>query len=1065
MYVPPLLFESSPTDLSLLPAANSLPKRVEARHVESSGSIVSPSSFVDEDWDRFDCCLAFFRGLCKGMRRASEMIGGDIATERPLRAVRTVLSATSGLRRTALVGYCNSVQKSSVCSPLPHAPSTFLFQWWSLDPHIREIMSLTLTPPPPPLDQTGFMLIPVVGFVEVVYGSSYYVICFPCSASSSQALFFPSHDILSIHMLRSRKSLSEEVHQSKENFVNLVNLVNLMVNSASPPSHTVNVIIGCCLSIASRVTRRVYCTGVYGSNRREIIGPGVPVGIPRELSTKMNHLGSLMKHLPQSLPLNPSATDSKYHFHLDPDDVKEEGEVYAFNRTLEVCFETHKLGGAKLLFTERGDRLVALEKFFKAFIKSESLPEARGHQNRWIDRLIQAAKDSGAKIPKKRQLQVDSSDEEADAAEHPKPKKVQKRIATVDLTGDDSDSPTPSTSASPAPTSRPSATAPPALRQQTLFQLGCRKFSAEEAAVQRKKHADEARDKMAAAAERERHQKTVALERKRENGRLRQQSFRDRKKTQRSVAKAVKDKTLGLHAPPTVDRDLNVAEVSRPKGEAWKKKRTGAKNGVIQKRHERVNWYHPFLFNPINQIAPRVGWSPSLIVQTLQRQNPTLYAQLNRGTVQKWISKSKRRWSKKTLANVARRHALAGTGRVGILSPYPEVVELIKTKLVGIRKAGICVQRLLTRSVILSVIKEQHPELLDTFKCSESYAGAFLESVMDWSVRHGTRAASHLPDDAHALCERSFFRLVHLVNFYDIPPQLIINMDQTGVMLMIANNKTYAERGARQVDISGRDEKRAYTLAVASTPSGDLLPFQQIWAGASPGSLPTDKASGMADAKALGFHFAFAKSKKKTSHFSTFKSMTEWVEFVLVPYILKQIELLGLDADQKAVLDLDRAAWQKCEVGEFNLGEECLTSKKAKAAYRKYLGNNPDFRKEIEDKIGQVLEIDSELLQAADEIEAEAVASIDPEDDLLDSPDHDTAVPLQRVIKEAVALDIPPESLPGSDTFCVAADAVEEGSDGHLQGGGDAENVWAYNDNGVLWKEGVLAPDDSGNTS
>jgi hypothetical protein len=54
-----------------------------------------------------------------------------------------------------------------------------------------------------------------------------------------------------------------------------------------------------------------------------------------------------------------------------------------------------------------------------------------------------------------------------------------------------------------------------------------------------------------------------------------------------------------------------------------------------------------------------------------------------------------------------------------------------------------------------------------------------------------------------------FFRIVHLVNFYDVPPELIINMDQTGVMLLIANNKTYNEKGARQVDISGRDEKRA----------------------------------------------------------------------------------------------------------------------------------------------------------------------------------------------------------------------------------------------------------------
>jgi hypothetical protein len=95
------------------------------------------------------------------------------------------------------------------------------------------------------------------------------------------------------------------------------------------------------------------------------------------------------------------------------------------------------------------------------------------------------------------------------------------------------------------------------------------------------------------------------------------------------------------------------------------------------------------------------------------------------------------------------------TGRGGVLSPYPEIVETIKDKLIGLRTSGICVQRLLARSIILAVIKDKRPQLLEKFKCSESHVSTFLESVMDWSVRHGTRAASHLPDNAHELCERA----------------------------------------------------------------------------------------------------------------------------------------------------------------------------------------------------------------------------------------------------------------------------------------------------------------------
>jgi hypothetical protein len=186
---------------------------------------------------------------------------------------------------------------------------------------------------------------------------------------------------------------------------------------------------------------------------------------------------------------------------------------------------------------------------------------------------------------------------------------------------------------------------------------------------------------MRAAAEREKQQKARAAETKTELNRERQQRYRDRQKLLHGGNKA-KKAVLGvsdLRAPPMLSSDLNVAEVSRPEGLEWKKKRTGVNNGVIQKRHERVNWYHPFLWNSIANFAPRVAWSPTQLVRILQRQSP-MYAGLNRGTVSKWG----RSWSAKTLQNVERRHQLAGTGRVGVLSPYPALVESIKTKLTEI---------------------------------------------------------------------------------------------------------------------------------------------------------------------------------------------------------------------------------------------------------------------------------------------------------------------------------------------------------------------------------------------
>jgi hypothetical protein len=91
-----------------------------------------------------------------------------------------------------------------------------------------------------------------------------------------------------------------------------------------------------------------------------------------------------------------------------------------------------------------------------------------------------------------------------------------------------------------------------------------------------------------------------------------------------------------------------------------------------------------------------------------------------------------------------------------------------------------------------------------------------------------------------------------------------------------SNGTTFEQHGSEQVDILAKDEKRAYTLLIASSADGDFLPFQQVWASATNQSLPLGCAARMNDALEQGFDFAFAKSEKnKGSHYSTLKTMKE----------------------------------------------------------------------------------------------------------------------------------------------------------------------------------------------
>lgn len=121
-------------------------------------------------------------------------------------------------------------------------------------------------------------------------------------------------------------------------------------------------------------------------------------------------------------------------------------------------------------------------------------------------------------------------------------------------------------------------------------------------------------------------------------------------------------------------------------------------------------------------------------------------------------------------------------------------------------------------------------------------------------------------------------------------------MDQTGVLLVPGDNLTYHNTGDKQISIIAKDEKRAYTLVVASSCDGDILPFQQVWSGATTRSCPSADAPGMKEALERGFHFTVADSPKRTSHFSTLKTMKEVGKFT---YLIR----VGPKADFAVLVD------------------------------------------------------------------------------------------------------------------------------------------------------------------
>ncbi|KAF9230074.1 hypothetical protein BU15DRAFT_84081 [Melanogaster broomeanus] len=124
-----------------------------------------------------------------------------------------------------------------------------------------------------------------------------------------------------------------------------------------------------------------------------------PPGPSSVLISQIDHLSRLLESLPCTLPLDPP--DSTYNFGLDTELVAEEGHWHAFNRNLEVCFETYKLrDGASIVFKERGSRYKALIQMFKITMKALTKDSEQDFLREvWLEQLISAAQLQGARIP------------------------------------------------------------------------------------------------------------------------------------------------------------------------------------------------------------------------------------------------------------------------------------------------------------------------------------------------------------------------------------------------------------------------------------------------------------------------------------------------------------------------------------------------------------------------------------------------------------------------------------------------------------------------------------------
>lgn len=128
---------------------------------------------------------------------------------------------------------------------------------------------------------------------------------------------------------------------------------------------------------------------------------------------------------------------------------------------------------------------------------------------------------------------------------------------------------------------------------------------------------------------------------------------------------------------------------------------------------------------------------------------------------------------------------------------------------------------------------------------------------------------------------------------HDIPADLAINWDKTGIKLVPVNSWMLAEQRSKEVSVVGKDDKREVTPLLVVSVSGDLPPRQVIYAGKTNACHPNVNFP-------AEWHITHSPL-----HWSTEETMLQYIDSEVVPYFMKQRQKLELSATQPALAIFD----------------------------------------------------------------------------------------------------------------------------------------------------------------
>ena len=225
-----------------------------------------------------------------------------------------------------------------------------------------------------------------------------------------------------------------------------------------------------------------------------------------------------------------------------------------------------------------------------------------------------------------------------------------------------------------------------------------------------------------------------------------------------------------------------------------------------------------------------------------------------------------------------------------------ELEKQVKTYLIALCTNGAVVNTAITIACAHGIVISKDANLLSTngghINLSKHWAKSFLQR-MGFVKRKGTTKAKITVENFDSIKQQFLLDIKNVVQMDEIPFQLVINWDHTGIHYVPVSDWTMEKEGSKRIPIVGIDDKRQLTAVFTGSLAGDFLVPQLIYQGKSPRSLPLIHFPN-------DWHVTFSPN-----HWSNEETMKCYIQKIIIPYIVKKREELKLAAIHPALVVFD----------------------------------------------------------------------------------------------------------------------------------------------------------------